>query len=163
MYKIVNGSMPTNITNIFSYIHYLCGLRKTTLQFDVPKPRKSLAFNVIELAMHAMNNMTFCTYALYSFRTIPILTYPHKTIPTHPIHPSPSPSFHCTHAHARTHTHTHTHTHNKHTHTHTHTQTNTHTNKHSNMLQTIISSNAFVYTVRPRLSGHIGTGAYPDK
>ena len=32
MYKIVNGNMPTNITNIFSYRQYLCGLRKTTLR-----------------------------------------------------------------------------------------------------------------------------------
>ena len=38
MYKLVNGNMPTNITNYFSYRQYLYGLRKTTLQFDVPKP-----------------------------------------------------------------------------------------------------------------------------
>ena len=49
MYKIVNGNMPINITNNFSYRQYLYGLRKTTLQFDVPKPstnfqKRSLAY-----------------------------------------------------------------------------------------------------------------------
>ena len=49
MYKIVNGNLPPHIVNLFSYRQYLYGLRKTTLQLEIPKPstnikKRSLAY-----------------------------------------------------------------------------------------------------------------------
>ena len=54
MYKIVNRNMPPTITDLFPYRQYVYGLRKTTLQLEVPKPttnfkKRSIAYRSSKL------------------------------------------------------------------------------------------------------------------
>ena len=49
MYKIVNGNLPPHIVNLFSYKQYLYGLRKTTLQLEIPKPSKKFKKRIVLL------------------------------------------------------------------------------------------------------------------
>ena len=80
MYKIVNGNLPPNIVNLFSYRQYLYGLRKTTLQLEIPKPttnfkKRSLAYRGPKIWNSLPNNVKQCA-SLAAFKAAIDKSYP---------------------------------------------------------------------------------------